>query len=87
MPSAYVCRVAVLVRKRMKCVEDALASKSGMEEDLLVTSKWLDNMQQHINHLTVTVGHTEQDANHTLQLIKVSTSLTQSLLVLKGPMK
>ena len=74
----------MLIRKRMKSIEEALGTKSRMEEELLATSKWLYDMQEEVKQLSKALGHTEEDANNRIQLIKVSPAYVYAKLYNAG---
>ena len=61
----------MLVRKRVKQLADALATKGKMEAELLASSRWLYDTQDELRRLSRTVGHRQEDAQVMLEQAQV----------------
>ncbi len=55
-----------MVRKRLKALEEALASRGRMEGELQETSRWLHGAQDELRRVTTAVGHRTEDARDLL---------------------
>ena len=56
-----------MVRKRLKALEEALASRGRMESELLEASRWLNGAQGDLKRLTRAIGHRTEDAHDMLR--------------------
>ena len=66
-----IYRVAVEVRRRLKALEDALVSKSTMEEELAMTSQWLESLKEDMRLLNKPIGHQTADAELRIEQLQV----------------
>ena len=55
------------MRRNLKALEEALASRGRMESELLETSRWLTAAQDELKRLSRAIGHRTEDAHDMLR--------------------